>query len=314
LDDTCHISDFIDYVDDIAAQDRVCKFIDVYDVHNNDVGYPTNVDVIKANQDRVGKSATENIEDMIDDKSEKIPQVEVDTVDNLVKVDVLEKVKHTQVRVVQNIDVEVNDKHTQISVVQINEVDIPTQVGVDDSFIIDDGEHVVHNGNERSTHQAAITQNKMDNEANKNKINKELMIDDNNDKFDKENFLQNEKSKILFSMACSRIINSLKKRSDKKYDFKFGLKSDDIFKVDDKCNVDIGMLDDGRMRPRDNYCGVGVQCDDGRLRPRVKVDISLVSVDSVLDDGRLRPRENFCDVDDYLVVNDDCCWVFHDGG
>jgi len=84
LDDTCRISDFIEYVDDIAAQDRVCKFIDVFDVQNmNNVGYPTNV--IKTNQDRVGKSAARDIEDMIDDVIvvvyDDITCVKVDVID-----------------------------------------------------------------------------------------------------------------------------------------------------------------------------------------------------------------------------------------
>jgi len=226
------------------------------------------------------------------------------------EVNFLDNVEHTQVGVMQandEVDYLVKDKHTQ-DVLHKNDVDIPTHVGVDENFIVRDGEQVVHKGYEQCTQRATI-----------------LMT---NEMFNKENEKQINKENFLFKKACNRIFNSLKKRSVEKCDLKFCFKSGDIFK-----------MDDGRVRPRSSCdCGVSLQGDDGRLRPRAKVDFGVVSVDLVLDDGRCRPRDNFyvgdnfCNVgawmrdDGRLIPRKKCVvcnnfdvmdgrkWCFHDGG
>lgn len=211
----------------------------------------------------------------------------------------LEKVKHTQVGVVHKIvevDIIVNDKHTQDGVV--HDVEDPSQFRVDDYFIYNDGEQEVLSVNEQSTHLTAIKDNVM--------VNKE---------------------EILFKIACNRIFKSLKNRSIVKCDFKFGFKGDEVgsdsyFFKNVKCNVvenleifnvvdgkagtfcdfvdniDVMVLDDGRLRPRDYYCN-----DVG--------DIGFKVV--LLDDGRMRPRK-YCDVSDFSYVGDGQNRVFNDGG
>jgi len=154
------------------------------------------VDVIDATQDRVCKSVDVDIY-----KNEIIPQIEVDTDESFLKVDVLEKVKHTQVGVVHKIvevDIIVNDKHTQDGVV--HDVEAPSQFRVDDYFIYNDGEQEVLSVIEQCTHQTPI--NVSDNIINKEiVINKEVQANfydtfnkdrDNEKQINKEkNFIQN---------------------------------------------------------------------------------------------------------------------------
>jgi len=224
----------------------------------------------------------------------RVMHKEVD-IDVKQEVNFLDNVEHTQVGVMQandEVDYLEKDKHTQ-DVLHKNDVDIPTHVGVDENFIVRDGEQEVLSVNERSTHQTAIK--KLN-----NKINKEVIenFQDDKEKIDKEIEKKINKEEILFKIACNKIIKSLKKLKVNGSNFKMGFKDQVVRPMVD---IDGGVkvvLDDGRFRPRDYFCDV-------------VNDFGFIVV--LLDDGRMRPRRCY-DVSDYFYDGDGQNRVFNDGG
>jgi len=128
--------------------------------------------------------------------------------------------------------------------------------------------------------------------------------------------------KFYSKKACNKIINSLKKIYVQKYfncvdgyDHKFVkntygsvVENLEIFNVVDGTagtfcdivdNIDVMVLDDGRLRPRDYYCN------------DVVGDVGFKVV--LLDDGRMRPRK-YCDVDNFFYDGVGQNKVFNDGG
>jgi len=171
---------------------------------------------------------------------------------------------------VVQVDVEVDDKHTQTDVMQILNID---------------GEQVVHNGDEQSTHQATIREVKenieifnIDAKVNIKEIEVKCVTED----ISKEiiNSQKNNEdicSKYSFKIACGKVIKSLKQQIHKDFtkDFKSVIASE--------VNMNVG-------------CGINVQLDDGRFHGDFNIDVGLGDFKLVLlDDGWLRPCVDLVD-------------------